>query len=346
MPPAKKTDKSTSTAAPLHVGIDLGTSRSAAAASNGKTAWVESYVGWPKDFVARKTVGADVLYGEDAVRHRMSLDLVRPLEGGVIREGSERDQEAVRELVRHLLEAVQTSEGQPVRAAIGVPAEALDASKAAVREVVGELAEALMIVSEPFAVAYGIDALDGAMIVDVGAGTADLCVMHGTMPTEDDQRTLTLAGDAIDRQFARRLEERYPGARFSETALRQTKEASAFVGEPDGKVSVRGSDGSTLGDYDVTDDLRASCEAIVPALVEAATDLLSRYDPDFQETVRKNVYLAGGGGQIRGLAERIEAELSRTGPARVRTVDDPLYGGANGALALAQDMPAEYWTDL
>ena len=342
MPPAKKPD---TPATPLHVGIDLGTSRSAAAASNGKRTWVESYVGWPKDFVARKMLGEPVLFGEEAVRHRMSLDLVRPLEGGVIRDGSERDQEAVRELIRHLLEAVAT-DGQPVRAAIGVPAEALHASKAAVRDVVGDLAEALMIVSEPFAVAYGIDALDGSMIVDIGAGTADLCVMHGTMPTEDDQRTLTLAGDAIDRQLARRLAERYPGARFGETALRQAKEASAFVGEADGKVSVRGADASTLGDYDVTDDLRASCESVVPALVEAATDLLSRYEPDFQETVRKNVYLAGGGSQIRGLAERIEEELGRTGPARVRTVDDPLYGGAQGALALAQDMPAEYWTDL
>ena len=344
MPPAKKA--ATSAAAPLHVGIDLGTSRSAASASNGKHTWVESYVGWPKDFVARKMLGEPVLYGEEAVRHRMSLDLVRPLEGGVIRDGSERDQEAVRELVRHLLEAVQTEDGQPVRAAIGVPAEALHASKAAVRDVIGDLAEALMIVSEPFAVAYGIDALDGSMIIDVGAGTADLCVMHGTMPTEDDQRTLTLAGDAIDRQLARRLAERYPDARFGETALRQVKEASAFVGKADGKVSVRGSTGSTLGDYDVTDDLRASCESVVPALVEAATDLLSRYEPDFQETVRKNVYLAGGGSQIRGLAEMIETELGKTGPARVRTVDDPLYGGAQGALALAQDMPAEYWTDL
>lgn len=343
MPPAKKTDK---TSAPLHVGIDLGTSRSAAAASNGKTTWVESYVGWPKDFVSRKMLGKEVLYGEDAVRHRMSLDLVRPLEGGVIREGSERDHEAVRELIRHLLEAVQTEDDQPVRAAIGVPAEALHASKAAVRDVVGDLAEALMIVSEPFAVAYGIDALDGAMIVDIGAGTADLCVMHGTMPTEDDQRTLTLAGDAIDRQLARRLGERYPTARFGETTLRQLKETSAFVGEPDGKVSARGADASTLGDYDVTADLRASCESIVPALVEAATDLLSRYEPDFQETVRKNVYLAGGGSQIRGLAEMLEAELAKTGPARVRTVDDPLYSGAQGALALAQDMPAEYWEDL
>ncbi len=342
---AKKKSADSSTE-PLHVGIDLGTSRSAAAASNGKNAWVESYVGWPKDFVSKKMLGRSVLFGEDAVKHRLSLDLVRPLDGGVIREGSERDAEAVRALIRHLLDAVEPDEGQPVRAAVGVPAQALHGSKMAIRDAVGDFADALMIVSEPFAVAYGINALDGAMIIDIGAGTVDLCVMHGTMPGEDDQRTLTVAGDHIDRQLLRRLSEQYPEAQFSETALRQLKEASAFVGEPEGKLSTRGASAATLGDYDVTEAVRAASESVVPALVEAAVDLLSRYEPDFQETVRRNVHLAGGGSQIRGLAERLQDELAKTGPARVRTVDDPLYSGAEGALALAQDMPAEYWVDM
>ena len=44
------------------VGIDLGTSRSAISASNGKQRWVESYVGWPKDFIARKVVGDSILF--------------------------------------------------------------------------------------------------------------------------------------------------------------------------------------------------------------------------------------------------------------------------------------------
>ena len=40
----------------LHVGIDLGTSRSAITASNGTHHVVDSYVGWPLDMVARKVV--------------------------------------------------------------------------------------------------------------------------------------------------------------------------------------------------------------------------------------------------------------------------------------------------
>jgi rod shape-determining protein MreB and related proteins len=63
----------------LYIGIDLGTSRSAIVASNGKRAWVDSYVGWPKDFVARKVLGAAVLFGEEALNNRLSLDLSRPL---------------------------------------------------------------------------------------------------------------------------------------------------------------------------------------------------------------------------------------------------------------------------
>ena len=331
---------------PLHVGIDLGTSRSAVVASNGQRAWVESYVGWPKDFVARKMIGRPVLYGEEALRHRLSLDLVRPLENGVVRDGTARDQEAVRELVRHLVEAVRPAEGQPIRAAVGVPAEALRTNKLAIRDAVGHYAEALMVVSEPFAVAYGLDALDGAMVIDIGAGTTDFCVMHGTMPGEDDQRTHALAGDHVDAQLRRLLEEQYPHARFSEPALRQLKERTAFVGEPDGRITTRGADVAQLGDYDVTDAMRHACESLVPGIVETALDLLSRYEPDFQEVVRKNVYLAGGGSQIRGLAAMVEAQLSESGPTRVRVVDDALYGGAEGALALAEEMPEEYWVEV
>jgi rod shape-determining protein MreB len=83
----------------LSIGIDLGTSRSVVCASNDQREWVDSYVGWPKDFIARRTLGNRVLFGADALDHRLSLDLVRPLANGVIREGTERDEEAVRELV-------------------------------------------------------------------------------------------------------------------------------------------------------------------------------------------------------------------------------------------------------
>src|SRR5215467_948294 len=87
----------------LHVGIDLGTSRSAISASNGERFVVDSFVGWPADMVAKKILKRNVLIGHDAVANRTMLDLHRPLERGLLKEGSEKDVEAVRELLKHLL---------------------------------------------------------------------------------------------------------------------------------------------------------------------------------------------------------------------------------------------------
>src|ERR1700759_343708 len=115
----------------LNVGIDLGTSRSSISAPNGKRHVVESYVGWPLDMVARKVLKKPVLIGREALDNRTMLDLHRPLEHGLIKEGSEKDLEAARELLRHLLSLVRSKNGkrQSVRAVVGVPAAAMRTNK-------------------------------------------------------------------------------------------------------------------------------------------------------------------------------------------------------------------------
>ena len=80
----------------LSVGIDLGTSRSSVSASNGERHVIDSYAGWPVDLVARKVVKKAMLFGREALENRSMLDLRRPLEHGLIKEGSEKDEEAVR----------------------------------------------------------------------------------------------------------------------------------------------------------------------------------------------------------------------------------------------------------
>ena len=105
----------------LHVGIDLGTSRSAICASNGERHVVESWVGWPVDMVARKVVKKPVVFGHEALENRPMLDLHRPLERGLIKEGSPKAEAAVRELLAHLIEKAGGS-GKTVQAVVGVPA--------------------------------------------------------------------------------------------------------------------------------------------------------------------------------------------------------------------------------
>ncbi|NQT18546.1 MAG: hypothetical protein HQ592_02495, partial [Planctomycetes bacterium] len=69
----------------LLIGIDLGTSRSSIAALNGVRDVIESYVGWPKDSVALRHLKKKVVFGKEALDNRLSVDLFRPLEKGVLK---------------------------------------------------------------------------------------------------------------------------------------------------------------------------------------------------------------------------------------------------------------------
>jgi rod shape-determining protein MreB len=330
----------------LHVGIDLGTSRSAITASNGAHHVVESYVGWPLDMVARKVVKKSILFGAEALENRPMLDLHRPLERGLIKQGSAKDEEAVHELLKHLISLAGRKEGQAVQAVVGVPAEALRVSRQHLRAAVKGIADALLIVSEPFAVAYGMDALLHTMVIDIGAGTTDFCVMNGRYPTEDDQRTLTHAGDSIDEQLMTLVKAKNPDGRFSIHMVREWKEKHSFVGSPPGPVVVRFPVKGKPADVDITAEMKKACESVVGPIAETMLDLLSKVEPEYQEKVQRNVVLAGGGSQMPGLAAALEKTLSELGGGRVRTVDDPVFAGSNGGLAIALDAPEGDWEPL
>jgi rod shape-determining protein MreB len=330
----------------LYIGIDLGTSRSVVSASNGSRKWVESYVGWPKDFVAKKMLGKRVLFGSEALEHRLALNLSRPLENGVLKEGTERDEAAVRELIGHLIELADVGEHSEVCVAVGVPAEALKVNKIAIKNAIADHAKKLMVVSEPFSVAYGLGALDNAMIIDIGAGTVDFCIMHGTVPLEDDQRSILLAGDYVDQQLLRLLTEKHPEANFSLTMVRKFKEKHGFVGEPKRRVKVQAPVDGKFTEFDITEEMRRACESPMPAIVETVIDLIADFDPEFQETVRNNIIVAGGGSQLSGLDNYLAEATRQFEPCTFTCIEDPLYAGADGGLQLATDMPEEFLEKL
>jgi rod shape-determining protein MreB and related proteins len=332
----------------LNVGIDLGTSRSSISASNGARFVVESYVGWPLDMVARKVLKRDVLIGEEALENRPLLDLHRPLERGLIKEGSEKDEQAVRELLEHLLGLATSEAGDDtvVRAVVGVPAEALRVNKQNLRKAMDGLVDGLMIVSEPFAVAYGLEALLHTLIIDIGAGTTDFCVMSGRYPTEDDQRTLTHAGDSVDDQLYNLVRERYPDATVSRHMVRRWKEKHSFVGESREPVVVEAPIQGKPSEIDITREMRAACESLLPPIIETMVDLISRAEPEYQSKIRSHVILSGGTGLIRGFGTALEKALQEIGGGRVRVIQDPVFVGSDGGLQIANDAPESEWVKL
>jgi rod shape-determining protein MreB len=184
------------------------------------------------------------------------------------------------------------------------------------------------------------------MVIDIGAGTTDFCVMKGRYPTEEDQRTLTIAGDSIDTHLLKLIEERYPQANVTIFMVREWKEKYSFVGDSKeraiGVAPVKG----VPTELDITSEIRAACETLLAPTIETMLDLLSRVEPEFQERVRNNIILSGGGGLIRGLPHALENALKQVGGGRVKYMEDPVFIGSDGGLALAIDAPESDWEKL
>lgn len=342
----------------LYIGIDLGTSRTSVAGSNGVRETVWSYVGYPKDVVSRKLLGRDKLFGEEAVEKRLSLDLYRPFEKGVIKytsseeagipeEKMEDHKRAARDLVKHALSIAKPRADELIYGVIGAPAQASVTNKRSLIEATRGVLDAVMVTSEPFAVAYGLELLEDTLVIDIGAGTVDLCRMHGTMPSAEDQLTLTTAGDWVDQQLYELIKKKCPEADFTIHHVKQIKEKHAFVTDSSDTVEVELIVNGKPTVFDITDEVREGCRRIVPPIVRALHELIASFDPDFQKKLRDNVLLGGGGSQIKGLDRAIEDYMKKElGNGKVIHVEEPAYAGCNGALKMAHDMPEEYWKQL
>ncbi len=336
----------------LYLGIDLGTSRTSVSSSNGIRETIESFVGYPKDPVARKLLKKDVLFGEEARGKRLSLNLHRPLEHGVLKfnaDGSEdvEGRRAAMDLVKEIVRLARPRKDELVYAVIGVPAQAQINNKDAILQAARESVDSVMLCSEPFSVAYGLDMLEDVLVIDIGAGTVDLCRMHGTMPEESDQITMETAGDFVDAELGKEIAASYPDAQFTKQMLKELKERYSTVDGTTEPIMVQFPVNGKPTDFDITEQMRTACQRIVPPIVEGLGELIGTFDPEFQDRLKNRVLLAGGGSQIKGLDRAITAEMHRNlGSGNVIRIEEPIYGGANGALKIAHDMPEDYWEQL
>jgi len=339
------------------VGMDLGTFKTSVVSSSGGRDVVHTAVGRPKDHVARAMLGRDIVFGQDVFAHRLALDVVRPFLKGALKYSDQADSglsddsvavhaEAARLIVEHAVSLMRPPSGVPIYGVIGAPSRASLESKNVIMEAASSAFDCVAIVPEPFTVAYGMSRLTDTLVVDIGAGTTDICPMFGTYPRDEDQLTISLGGDSIDEKFYELVRAAFPEADLSLNMAREIKEKHGFVHDVNEKAVVTLRVQGKPTQVDVTQPLQEACRTIVDPIIAGIRELVARFDPEFQQSLLKYVLLGGGGSQLNGLDHLIEEALIPYGGSNVRKVHDNVFAGACGALKLAMGMPVDYWNRM
>jgi rod shape-determining protein MreB and related proteins len=339
---------------PVYIGMDLGTFKTSIVSSNGTRDSLFSAVGWPKDHVARAILGRDVVFGTDVVEKRLALKVCRPFQRGALKyldsadsgvseANLEQHKEAARLLVKHAVELTRPTPGAPIYGVIGAPSRASIVNKQFIMETASDAFDAVVIAPEPFTVAFGMNALSDTLVIDIGAGTIDICPLYSTYPTDEDQVTVPVGGDFVDEAFMRLMSEQFPQAELSPNIAREIKEKYGFVHDINEKAVAILDVKAQPTEFDVSVPLKEACLTLVGPIIEGLREVISRFDPEFRRAMLSNIILAGGGSQLNGLDRLIEQSLESYGGGRVRKVGDSVFAGAAGALKLAMSMPADQW---
>ena len=167
------------------------------------------------------------------------------------------------------------------------------------------------------------------------------------MPEDTDQVTLTFAGDHVDKTLTDLIKAKHGEAQFSIQMVKNIKERHGSVAQNMEPALVNLPVRGKPTQFDLTDEVREACRTLVKPIVEGLGELVSTFDPEFQDKLKNRVLLAGGGSLCKGLDTAIEMEMHELlGGGKVMRIEEPIYGGANGALKIAHDMPPEYWEKL
>ncbi len=351
----------------LFVGLDWGTNTSCLmAAPSGSNEsrvalkeQIPTVVGYAAENVLQRVLPGDakVLFGQEALKHKLYLTIVRPMKGGVIE-----DLPASRLFAQHLRDRLNAG-GHEVRAVIGMPASSDMEARENARDAVKGVFNKVIFVPEPFLAALGYrdearlndskynDPVANSLYIDIGAGSTDVCLVQGHYPTVDDQLSAPFAGDAVDQIILDGILASYPDCGLTLARVRDIKETHSFVLAQDSATPAIATVmvGGKQRKLDVTDQVGAGCEALLQKVFEMTRDLIARADADSVTELLQNVIVTGGGSLIKGFGVALQTKLLEEGfeNPRVRVLGESYKDYvARGALKAARQAKDRQWQNL
>lgn len=346
------------------VGFDLGTNTTCVIASKEGSKEIlfkrafPTVVGYAKESMMTGILPGDndVYFGSDAHQFRSHLNLVSPLKDGVIG-----DLKAAKEFVKYIRECIDPTGAERFKAVIGIPADTSAEAKENIREVVSGIFDQIMLVPEPFLAALGfrneqmlqdssyVDPIRHSLVIDIGAGTTDLCLIQGFLPTADNLVCVPFAGDNIDAIISDGITSQYPETDLNALKIRSIKENYSYVGPLKKDLEIKILVGGRSRYLEVGPVVGQACNQLLEKIKPAVIELIENCPSDSVEAVMRNIIMTGGGSRIGGIAEELQRLLEAEGfeSPRVATVGEHYKGFvALGAWKAAQTAKPNQWQHL
>ena len=313
------------------IAIDLGTANTIVIKKGTGVIFDEPTICCFDDKGARKLVAAGTDANRMVGRVTHGLRIARPLRGGVLS-----DFDAGKELLRYATRSARSRwPGKRLNALIGIPADATQAERSALRTAAQEAGMAKVdLLPEPLLAAIGIG-LDvaqprGRMLVDCGAGTTEVAVI--SLGAICVSRSVRIGGDTLDEALMAHLHLRHRFEIGLAVAEGLNREVAAFLNqEMAGRtLFIRGRNLST----GLPETLELPCSELLVVyerhlleIVETILAALLETPPELSRDILEDgITVTGGASTIRLLKDLISA---KTGLA-VHVPAEPLKSVAAG----------------
>jgi rod shape-determining protein MreB len=263
-----------------------------------------------------------------------NIRTIRPLRDGVIA-----DFNAAEQMIRGMIRMINPKNRfftPSLRMVVSIPSGSTEVEIRAVRDSSEHAGgRDVYMVYEPMAAAIGIGldvvAPEGHMVVDIGGGTTEIAViaLGGIVCNE----SIRIAGDGFTADIQAYMRHQHNikvGERTAEDIKIFVGAALPDIDNPPADYTVRGPNMMTALPIEIPVSYQEIAHCLDKSLTKvesAVLSVLEQTPPElYADIVQKGIYLAGGGGLLRGLAKRLTDKISIT----FHVAENPLHAVARG----------------
>ena len=323
----------------LDIGIDLGTANTLVnVRGKGIVINEPSWVAIEKKSKKVLAIGSEAK--EMVGRTPANIVAIRPLRDGVISEF-----DITEKMLHYFIGKVHDSVILPIprpRVVVGIPNGCTEVEKrAAYDATVSAGAREAYLIEEPMAAALGaglpITEAMGSMVIDIGGGTTEVAVfaLGGIVVS----RSIRVAGDEMDEDIIQYARQKYNITIGERTAEKVKIEIGSAYPLPEETTTILRGRNLITGLPQAIEvssiEIREALSGSVNLVVDAIKDALDETPPELvADLMEQGIALAGGVGQLRGLAERLSDETKMN----VYVAEAPMTCVALGAGRVLEDL--------